>query len=80
MQKRLTVEQCRKLIEGSDKFTDEQVLGMRDMVYTMADVVADAFIDLGEIDPNLYEPPGDITQQLERIEVEGLKRMGVEGF
>jgi hypothetical protein len=77
---RLSVAQCRKLIEGSDDLTDEQVLRMRDMVYTMADVVADAFLDLGEIDPSLFDPPGTITQQLERIQIEGLQRMGVEGF
>jgi hypothetical protein len=71
MQERLSVEQCRKLIEDSDAFTDEQVLGMRDMLYTMADVVADAFLNLGKIDPGLFDPPGTITQQLERMEVEG---------
>jgi hypothetical protein len=80
MQTRLSLEQCRKLIQDqdSDALTDEQILGMRDMLYTLADVVTDAFSDLGEIDPGLFDPPGTISQQLERIEVEGLRRMGVE--
>ena len=55
---RLTIAQCRKLIEADvDRpLTDEEVLELRDILYAIGDVVSEAFADLDKIDQRQLEP------------------------
>jgi hypothetical protein len=73
MENRLSIQQCRKLIPESSDLSDDQLEKMRDLLYTVADVISDAFIDLANIDQSLFWPPGAITEQLERLLVEEMR-------
>jgi hypothetical protein len=44
---RLSVTECRALLGGADDLTDQQVAAMRDGLYQIAEVVADAFESKG---------------------------------
>jgi hypothetical protein len=62
---RLSLLQCRKSIEpGGKPLTDEEVLGLRDMLYTLGDVIADAYADLANIDQETFHPPNDVEDWL----------------
>ena len=39
----LPIEECRKLIDDSDKMTDEQIIEVRDVLYSLADLSLDAY-------------------------------------
>jgi hypothetical protein len=64
---KLSIERCRELIGGDDDLTDGQVEELRDRLYVVADVIADAFSDLTNLDPALLQPPGTISEQLEAL-------------
>jgi hypothetical protein len=70
---RLSIAQCRQLISDSASLHDEQVRQMRDTLYTLADVIVDAFIDLNQIDQGLFNPSGSITQQLDELEAQAFE-------
>ena len=46
----MSIARCRELIADSSDLSDQQVEELRDRLYTMADVVTDAFSDLASID------------------------------
>jgi hypothetical protein len=63
----LSIAQCRKLIgqpQGTE-LSEEEVAQLRDMLYSLAEVIADAFIDVNNIDQRLFEPPGDAVDILQ---------------
>jgi hypothetical protein len=64
---RLTIAQCRKLIgqPETESLADEAVIQLRDMLYSLADVIADAFIDLENVDQTLFAPAGDVVDIFE---------------
>lgn len=64
---KLSIARCRELIGVSDDLTDAQIEELRDRLYVMADVIADAYSDLTNLDPALLEPPGTISEQLEAL-------------
>lgn len=74
---RLTVPQCRKLIRQApnQSLTNEDVLQLRDMLYSLADVIADAFIDLANMDQATFQPSGDVVDWFERGETELIRNM-----
>lgn len=62
---RLAVKRCRELVGNSGAASsDEQILAMRDMLYELAGIVIDAYSELGTIDQSLFNPPGDVIDQL----------------
>ena len=66
---RLSLFQCRKLIEpGGKPFTDEEVLGLRDMLYCLGGVISDAYSELNNIDQSLFEPYGNAVDQLNELD------------
>jgi hypothetical protein len=77
---RFTVVQCRKLIgrPATDSLADESVIELRDMLYSLADVIADAFSDLENTDQTLFTPPGDVFDVFERRFKDFIENM-VEG-
>jgi hypothetical protein len=58
---RLSISDCRKLIvrPGIEPSGDAEIVRLREMLYCLADVIADAFIDLSSIDQSTFEPPDD---------------------
>jgi hypothetical protein len=66
---RLSVNQCRKLIDGqeSSTLTDKNVVELRDMLYAVCDVIADAYADLDNIDQSTFDPPRDLDDWLREI-------------
>jgi hypothetical protein len=58
----LTVAQCRKLIgqPANESLADEGVIQLRDMLYSLADVIADAYADLNATDQRAFDPPNDL--------------------
>jgi hypothetical protein len=64
---RLSIPQCRKLIgqSANQSLADEGVTQVRDMLYSLADVIADAFIDLENTDQTLFVPAGDVVDLFE---------------
>ena len=58
------MEQCRKLIptEVEPSLSDQEVEGLRDMLYDLAEIVSDAFSNLATVDQALFDPPGDVVQ------------------
>ena len=65
MENGLTVERCRKLIgTGAETLSDEQVMGLRDFLITLADIVVDAYTDLSGLDQCMFNPPGDAIDLL----------------
>jgi hypothetical protein len=77
----LSIAQCRQLIgQPQEKgLSDEAVERLRDMLYALADVVSDAFVDLGNIDQNTFNPPGDALDVCQELTAETIGRMGAEG-
>ena len=65
----LTIAQCRKLIgpPANDSLADEGLTQLRNMLYSLADVIADAFADLHAIDQGAFEPPNDLDDWLREI-------------
>ena len=63
---RLTVSQCRELMPkaGATVLTDDEVVNLRDTLYTLSEVIADAFADLNNIDQSTFEPPNDLDDWL----------------
>ena len=65
---RLSLLQCRKLIEpGGKPLSDEEVLGLRDMLYCLSGVIADAYSELNNIDQSAFEPYGNAVDQLNEL-------------
>ncbi len=65
---RLSVTQCRNLIgEVEAPIADEEVLRLRDMLYTVGAVITDMFVDLSNIDQTLLQPPNDLDDWLRDI-------------
>jgi hypothetical protein len=65
---RLSVAQCRKLMaNGGQGLSDAEVLRMREMLYTIGDVITDAYADLANIDQRRFEPYGDAVDQLNEL-------------
>jgi hypothetical protein len=73
---RLSVAQCRGLIAQQDgePLGDEEIVGLRDTLYSLADVIADAFVDLENIDQRAFEPPGDVIDVLEEMMADDIRR------
>jgi hypothetical protein len=62
---RLNTKRCRESVGSSaEALSDEQILAMRDMIYELAGIVIDAYSELGTIDQSLFNPPGDVIDQL----------------
>jgi hypothetical protein len=64
----LSVSQCRKLIGQPQEaeLSDEEVVRLRDMLYSLAAVISDAFIDLDNTGLSAFEPPGEDTGRFEK--------------
>jgi hypothetical protein len=77
---RLNVTVCRKLIaqSGNEPPGDDEIVRLRDMLYCLADVIADAFVDLENIDQSTLSPPGDAIDLFERSAQELLNRVSSE--
>jgi hypothetical protein len=60
----LSIAQCRKLIGQPQEaeLSDGSVERLRDTLYSVADVISDAFLDLENIDQNTFDPPGDAME------------------
>jgi hypothetical protein len=67
---RLSITVCRKLIaqSGNEPPGDDEIARLRDMLYSLADVIADVFIDLSKIDQTRLEPPNDIDDWLRVVD------------
>jgi hypothetical protein len=66
---RLSLLQCRKLIKpGGKPLSDEEVLGLRDMLYCLGEVIADAYSELNNIDQSAFEPYGNAVDQLNELD------------
>jgi len=64
---RLDINKCRYLVGDSEKaLSDGQILEMRDMLYELAGIVIDAYCELETIDQSLFNPPGDVFDQLNK--------------
>ncbi len=77
---RLSIPNCRKLIiqSGNEPPGDDELVRLRDMLYSLADVIADAFIDLENIDQSTFSFPGDAIDLFERSAQELLSRIASE--
>jgi len=66
---RFSLAQCKKLIgePNNEPMGDEDVLRLRDMLYTLGDVIADAYADLNNIDQSAFQPSSDLDVWLEEI-------------
>jgi hypothetical protein len=65
---RLSVAQCRKLItRGPGRLSDAEVMNIREMLYTLGDVITDAYADLPHIDQGKFEPFGDAVDRLNEL-------------
>jgi hypothetical protein len=65
---RLSLLQCRNLIPpGGKPLSDEEVLGLRDMLYCLGGVISDAFSELNNIDQSEFEPYGGAVDQLNEL-------------
>jgi hypothetical protein len=64
----VSVAQCREIVGKPfcESFGDEEIQCVRDLLYCLADVIADAYIDLGNIDQSAFEPPGDPIDVVEK--------------
>ncbi len=57
----LSLTQCKQLMGKSARdLSEEDLLRMRQMLYVLADVITDAYADLGNIDQSTFEPPDDL--------------------
>jgi hypothetical protein len=63
----LSVVQCKKLIVAGKELSDSDVLNIRETLYTLADVITDAFASLAEIDQAKFRPYGDVIDQLNEL-------------
>lgn len=65
---RLNIARCRELIvqPAGEPLADEEVVQLRDRLYSLGDVIADAFVDLGNIDQTTFQPPGNAVDFFER--------------
>jgi hypothetical protein len=65
LMERFDIKRCRDLLgESGESFPDHEILGMRDMLYELGEIVIDAYNELETIDQSLFNPPGDIIDQL----------------
>lgn len=66
---RLNTAECRKLIgqRGAYALADEDVLQLRDMLYALGEVIADAFADLHSMDQSTLEPLNDLDEWLREV-------------
>jgi hypothetical protein len=66
---RFSVKQCRALIGQSEASAlgEEEVLRLRDMLYVLGDVIADAFADLNTIDQTTFQPQDDLDEWMREI-------------
>jgi hypothetical protein len=66
---RLSVSQCRALIdqEDNESLSDQGVGELRDMLYALGGVIADAYADLDSIDQSTFEPPNDLDDWFREI-------------
>ena len=64
---RLSIQQCRQLMARSvdSSLSEEEVLQLRDTLYTLGDVIADAFAELSTIDQSTFTPPNDMDFEVE---------------
>ena len=79
---RISVAQCRELLgkDVRESLGDEEIERVRDMLYSLAGVITDAYLDLGSIDQSAFDPPGDavdfyenqVTDLIERAKPEGV--------
>ena len=69
LMERLSIAHCRKLIgqTTSPSLPDEDVLQLRDTLYALGEVIADAFADLNSIDQSTFDPPDDFDDWLREI-------------
>lgn len=66
LMERLSIQQCKELIgqEEAEALKEEDVLRLRDMLYAVVDVIADAYSDLNNIDQSKFYPPNDLDDWL----------------
>lgn len=64
---KISVERCRKLIGGPSELPEPDVCELRDVVYVMADAVAECFSALDSTNRSLLYPPGDVVDCLNEI-------------
>ncbi len=78
---RLNIARCRELIArpGGEPLGDEEIMQLRDMLYSLADVIADAFVDLESIDQSTFEPRGDAVDMLQEQTAEYIRQRTEEG-
>ena len=64
----LSIAQCRKLIDQPFRSSlgDGEIEQLRNMLYSLADVVSDAYMETDGIDQSAFEPPGDPTGRFEK--------------
>lgn len=43
---RVSVKRCRKLVKSDQRYSDQELSGLRDKLYKLAEVVVDKFIEL----------------------------------
>jgi hypothetical protein len=69
----LNITQCRKLIgqPARQSLADDEVVRLRDMLYTLGDVIADVFADLHASDWRAFNPPNDLDDWLFNETAEG---------
>lgn len=64
---RISIELCKKLIGNG--MTEDELHKLTEMVYVLADAVADCFSALDNIDQRLLCPPGDVIDCLNEMEI-----------
>lgn len=75
----LSIAECRKFLQtGGKSLPDEDVLRLRDMLYVLGDVIADAYTHLEDSDQSTFNPPGDAVDFFQSRIAEMVKRMTKE--
>jgi hypothetical protein len=77
----LSITECRKLMGQalSESLEDADIVRLRDMLYSLADVISDAFIDLENVDQSTFVPPGDALDAIEKLVSDDILLMTGEG-
>ena len=65
----LTVEECRDLLasELRESLSDEKIIELRDLLWTMAGIIVEIHSELGTIDQSRFYPTGNTFSQSFRL-------------
>ena len=44
----LSIEECRKLIDGNEEYSDEQIADIRDRLYALGQLAFDCWLEEGQ--------------------------------